>query len=61
MAYERVLLKLSGEALGDPSTGHGIDPAQVDGIAGGTSSAAPSSASSARRARTRTTWGCWAP
>ncbi len=26
MAYQRVLLKLSGEALGDPSTGHGIDP-----------------------------------
>jgi uridylate kinase len=26
MSYHRVLLKLSGEALGDPETGHGIDP-----------------------------------
>ena len=25
MSYQRILLKLSGEALGDPATGHGID------------------------------------
>jgi uridylate kinase len=31
--YQRVLLKLSGEALGDPQTGHGIDPDAVQGIA----------------------------
>jgi uridylate kinase len=29
MAYERILLKLSGEALGNPDTGHGIDPDAV--------------------------------
>ena len=28
-----MLLKLSGEALGDPETGHGIDPSAVQGIA----------------------------
>lgn len=33
MSYQRVLLKLSGEALGDPSTGHGIDPEMVQRIA----------------------------
>jgi uridylate kinase len=33
MAYHRVLLKLSGEALGDPETGHGIDPAATRSIA----------------------------
>ncbi len=33
MAYQRVLLKLSGEALGDPTTGHGIDPDAVNRIA----------------------------
>ncbi len=27
--YNRVLLKLSGEALGDPNSGHGIHPAQI--------------------------------
>jgi uridylate kinase len=31
--YQRVLLKLSGEALGDPSTGHGIDAEAVQKIA----------------------------
>jgi uridylate kinase len=31
--YQRVLLKLSGEALGDPQSGHGIDPEAVQGIA----------------------------
>lgn len=31
--YQRVLLKLSGEALGDPKTGHGIDPESVQKIA----------------------------
>jgi uridylate kinase len=31
--YQRVLLKLSGEALGDPATGHGIDPEAVQVIA----------------------------
>ena len=31
--YQRVLLKLSGEALGDPATGHGIDPEAVQKIA----------------------------
>jgi len=34
MSYQRVLLKLSGEALGDPETGEGIDPAMVSRIAG---------------------------
>jgi uridylate kinase len=29
MTYKRILLKLSGEALGSPDTGHGIDPATV--------------------------------
>jgi uridylate kinase len=29
MSFHRVLLKLSGEALGDPDTGHGIDPQAV--------------------------------
>ena len=29
MSYDRVLLKLSGEALGSPETGHGIDPPAV--------------------------------
>jgi uridylate kinase len=33
MAYRRVLLKLSGESLGEPSTGHGIDPASVNLVA----------------------------
>ncbi len=33
MAYQRVLLKLSGEALGDPDTGNGLDPEAVDRIA----------------------------
>jgi len=33
MSYSRVLLKLSGEALGDPSSGHGIDPEMVQRIA----------------------------
>jgi len=33
MSYRRVLLKLSGEALGDPELGHGIDPSQVQDIA----------------------------
>ena len=31
--YQRVLLKLSGEALGDPTDGHGIDPEAVLKIA----------------------------
>ena len=31
--YQRVLLKLSGEALGDPASGHGIDPEAVQAIA----------------------------
>jgi uridylate kinase len=34
MAFQRVLLKLSGEALGDRETGHGIDPDAVQLIAG---------------------------
>ena len=34
MPYQRVLLKLSGEALGDPATGHGIDPEAVSEFAG---------------------------
>ncbi|MDF1798054.1 MAG: UMP kinase [Planctomycetota bacterium] len=33
MPYSRVLLKLSGEALGNPETGHGIDPDSVNKIA----------------------------
>jgi uridylate kinase len=33
MSYQRVLLKLSGEALGDPERGHGIDPGAVETIA----------------------------
>ncbi len=33
MSYRRVLLKLSGEALGDPETGHGIDTDSVRHIA----------------------------
>jgi len=31
--YQRVLLKLSGEALGDPASRHGIDPEAVQAIA----------------------------
>ncbi len=31
--YHRVLLKLSGEALGEPDSGHGIDPEMVQKIA----------------------------
>jgi uridylate kinase len=33
LSYHRVLLKLSGESLGDPATGHGIDPAATMRIA----------------------------
>ena len=33
MSYKRVLLKLSGEALGDPETGHGLDAEVVARIA----------------------------
>jgi uridylate kinase len=33
MVYRRVLLKMSGEALGDDARGHGIDPDQIQGIA----------------------------
>jgi uridylate kinase len=33
MVYRRVLLKMSGEALGDDERGHGIDPDQIQGIA----------------------------
>ncbi len=33
MAYEHILLKLSGEALGNPETGHGIDPDSVNKVA----------------------------
>jgi uridylate kinase len=33
MPFQRVLLKLSGEALGEPSNGHGIDPEAVQMIA----------------------------
>ncbi len=33
MSYQRVLLKLSGEALGDPENGHGIDRRSVERIA----------------------------
>ncbi|MFT7679972.1 MAG: uridylate kinase [Planctomycetota bacterium] len=31
--YHRILLKLSGEALGQPDSGHGIDPAGVQSMA----------------------------
>ncbi|HRV81862.1 MAG TPA: UMP kinase, partial [Planctomycetota bacterium] len=31
--YHRVLLKLSGEALGNPETGHGMDPTQIQAYA----------------------------
>ena len=34
MSNTRILLKLSGEALGAPSNGHGIDPGAVSVIAG---------------------------
>jgi uridylate kinase len=33
MSYSRVLLKLSGEALGNPASGHGLDPEAVNKIA----------------------------
>jgi len=33
MSYQRILLKLSGEALGDPETGHGLHPATIASIA----------------------------
>jgi len=33
MAYHRILLKLSGEALGDPESGHGLDQDAVAGVA----------------------------
>ncbi len=33
MSYQRILLKLSGEALGDPDSGHGIDPDAVASVA----------------------------
>ncbi|MGK0484080.1 MAG: uridylate kinase, partial [Planctomycetota bacterium] len=33
MPYQRILLKMSGEALGDPASGHGIDPPSVQKIA----------------------------
>jgi uridylate kinase len=33
MAFNRVLLKISGEALGDPQSGHGFDPVAVQRIA----------------------------
>ncbi|MAG62215.1 UMP kinase [Candidatus Woesearchaeota archaeon] len=33
MSYQRILLKLSGEALGQPSDGHGIHAGSVTGIA----------------------------
>lgn len=33
MAYQRILLKLSGEALGNPESGHGIDPEAVNLVA----------------------------
>ena len=32
MSYHRILLKLSGEALGDPDSGHGLDTAAVSAI-----------------------------
>ena len=33
MSYRRILLKLSGEALGDPESGHGFDLEAIDRIA----------------------------
>ena len=33
MTFQRVLLKLSGEALGDPETGHGLDTEAVKRVA----------------------------
>ncbi len=33
MSYHRILLKLSGEALGAPDSGHGIDPERVQSFA----------------------------
>jgi uridylate kinase len=33
MAYRRILLKLSGEALGHPATGQGLDPQGIGSIA----------------------------
>ena len=33
MVYQRVLLKLSGESLGAPETGHGLDPDSIQLIA----------------------------
>ncbi|MEQ1894323.1 MAG: UMP kinase [Planctomycetota bacterium] len=33
MSYQRILLKLSGEALGDPESGHGLHPATIASIA----------------------------
>ncbi|MHC4262219.1 MAG: UMP kinase [Planctomycetota bacterium] len=33
MTYQRVLLKLSGEALGDSESGHGLDPDSVNRVA----------------------------
>jgi uridylate kinase len=33
MVYRRVLLKMSGEALGDEARGHGIDADQIQGVA----------------------------
>ena len=34
VSYRRILLKLSGEALGDPKAGHGLDPEMIGRIAG---------------------------
>ncbi len=33
MSYRRILLKLSGESLGEPDTGHSIAPAAVESVA----------------------------
>ena len=33
MSYHRILLKLSGEALGERDSGHGIDPDSVASVA----------------------------
>ena len=33
MSYQRILLKISGEALGSPTDGHGIDPEAVQLLA----------------------------
>lgn len=33
MTYSRILLKMSGEALGSPENGHGLDAGQIRGIA----------------------------